>query len=202
MIYFEDECNEDILVANALYKLSESCIVGVTPWYYGKYRSLPNFFVFRGPTQAACLGRFAADVVLCGPFSGVMTTCLMLGLRIVPVHTRTVHNLRNGKRSRFSTLLAKQNPLSCKRFLDWLPALDMEDRAGLTRRINDAAFWERYEKMLPALQRHVTGRFRLEGASRHTAGLIEHIILKDSLLTEALKRQNCISENSPKNFRA
>lgn len=98
-IYLEDECNEDIRVANALYKLSESCIVGVKPWYYGKYRSLPNLFVFRGPAQVAHLGRFAADVVLCGAFSGVLTTCLMLGLRIVPVYTRTVHNLRNGEKA-------------------------------------------------------------------------------------------------------
>lgn len=202
VIYYEDECNEDILVADALYKLSKYCIVGIKPWYYGKYRALPNLFTFRGAGPVAQLGRFAADVILSGPFSGIMTTSLMLGLRFIPVHTRLVHNLRKGERSTFSALLARQHPLyCCKRILDWWPAQDIQDTDGLMKRIGDAVQWKRYEKMLPALQRHAVGRFRLEGAARHTAGLIEHIILKGTLLTRELKQLQNTSENFPKGFR-
>lgn len=202
VVYYEDECNEDIVVADALYKLSKYCIVGIKPWYYGKYRALPHLFAFRGAGPVAQLGRFAADVVLSGPFSGIMTTSLMLGLRFIPVHTRMVHNLRKGERSTFAALLARQHPLyCCKRILDWWPAQDIQNTAGLMKRIGDAVEWKRYEKMLPALQRHALGRFRLEGAARHTAGLIEHIILKGTLLTRELKQLQNTSENFPKGFR-
>lgn len=131
--------------------------------------------------------RFAADVILAHPASGVFTTCLLLGLRVLPVLTD-----RQAAASGSTDLVPWQER-------DWgsdRPAMEAARLLGgpydashlgmLADVIEDEDFWQEYDAAGPEFRRRFFGACRIEGAAEHAAKLLLRVAIRGTFGEDTL----------------
>lgn len=172
-------------------RLSRHYFVIFKPYYF-----LPEHQILLGTPSTATIQdtltvapgcmRFAADVILASPLSGVFTTCLMLGLAVLPLLTE--HQALPQARK---TFVPWQNALTAQyeeqRLAGLLGGVFSTDRlAALEKRLEDEAFWREYAQRLPLAQQKFFGRYATEGAARHAARLLLRVALRGSFGPDTL----------------
>lgn len=175
-------------------RLSRQCFVIFKPYYF-----LPEHHALTGAPSIATIQdtltlapgcmRFAADVILASPLSGVFTTCLMLGLAVLPLLTE--HQALPQARETFvpwQNALAEHNEE--QRLARLLGGIFSTRRLpALEKRLEDGVFWREYTKRLPIVQREFFGRYKTEGAARHAALLLLRVALRGSFGPDTFLRR-------------
>lgn len=175
-------------------RLSRRYFVIFKPYYFlpehGCLPGTPSTAVIQDTLTIApgCM-RFAADAILASPLSGVFTTCVMLGLTVLPLLTQ--HQALPQARETFvpwqnvMAMHSKEQHLagilggSCS--TDRLPALE--------KRLEDRVFRREYTKCLPLVQREFFGRYATEGAARQAARLLLRVALRGGFGAETFLRR-------------
>ncbi|WP_165174944.1 hypothetical protein [Desulfovibrio sp. ZJ369] len=174
--------------------LSRHYFVIFKPYYF-----LPEHQILLGAPSTATIQdtltiapgcmRFAADVILASPLSGVFTTCLMLGLAVLPLLTE--HQALPQARE---TFVPWQNALAAhneeQRLAGLLGGVFSTDRLpALEKRMEDGVYWRKYTQCLPLVQRKFFGRYATEGAARYAARLLLRVALRGSFGPDTFLRR-------------
>lgn len=177
------DCPEEQI--RTVLRLSRRYFVIFKPFYFlSAHEALlraPSTVVIRDTLTIApgCM-RFAADVILASPISGVFTTCLMLGLAVLPLLTE--HQALPQARETFApwqqVLAAHYEELRLAALLGGVFSTDR--LSALENRLEDNVFWREYRQCLPLVQREFFGRYETEGAARHAARLLLRVALRGS----------------------
>lgn len=175
-------------------RLSRQYFVIFKPYYF-----LPEHQALLGSPSIAAIQdtlsiapgcmRFAADVILASPLSGVFTTCLMLGLPVLPLLTE--HQALPHARE---TFVPWQDSLAAhheeQRLAGLLGGIFSTGRLPvLEKRLEDGAYWREYAECLPRVQREFFGRYATEGAARHAARLLLRVALRGSFGADLFLRR-------------
>lgn len=121
-----------------------------------------NIFVF-DKSSINYLARYAADVTLSIAFGGFLTTSIMIGARTIPIYTQKIFPWASfyNERRQVSFTNHLQNSLMAlpARIMDYLTPLSIENTEAILDRMNDEAYWKRYEQLLPEIHSYVFGNF-------------------------------------------
>ena len=120
--------------------------------------------------------RFAADVILTSPLSGVFTTSLLLRQHVMPF--LTWHQSASRDHNAFAPWKARMPPA------DALPELHIARKLGgpfdnktlhaMQKNMDNPHYWQRYDAAQQALLRGFFGDYRIEGAALRAArGLLD-----------------------------
>jgi len=143
----------------------------------GKY----VFFFNQHSQQYNRLLRYASDFIMSACFSGTLATSLMMGLRIIPIHTQhiypTVATYQRKILFSFSKHIRTGFAAIPVKIMDYLPSICINATDMLHDRIFDYEYWKKYDLLLPQIQRAVFGRYLLgEAALQRAKGFIVRLL--------------------------
>lgn len=168
-----DQPDEQI---DAVRQLADTRTVLFKPYYdqpaYEALSGIPGVHLIRNSVQVSPNAmRFAADIILTSPLSGVFTTCQMLRQRVMPFLTWRQSSVQERDtffpwRSRLS-LESDQPELLIARKLGG--PFDNSSLSELKRHLTDPRYWQDYGIKQEALLRAFFGDYRIEGAALRAA---------------------------------
>lgn len=146
----------------------------------------PNIF-YTDDESVSFLMRYAADANLLHFYSGGFTTSVMLGMRTIPVHTQRLKAQIPPEFFNYNFLLRNTGGLSI-RIMHNLGPLNIESTDMLLDRINDEAYWERYEKEIPLVQSAHFGNYYIgDQAVDRCVFYIKRVLEHGSFAPQSLK---------------
>ena len=186
--FLQDEIGHDGQTVQGLAKLAEYATIIAKPL---TPLNLPSS-ILQWPSKsfAPNLLRFASDFMLAGFHSGTFASSLMLGLHVIPYHTRIVY--KNGRAAghlgnykSFLHLEKTGNPHICPYCIEQMGfTMDLEDTKGIVDLMNNNTFWDDYHARLPQMQKSIFGDYIIEGAAQKTAMLAMRALVKGSFGTD------------------
>lgn len=165
---------------DAVRQLADTRTVLFKPFYdhpaYEALSDIAGTHLIRNSVQVSPNAmRFAADIILASPLSGVFTTCLLLRQRVIPFFTWHQSFVRD--RDAFAPWKARL-PLE-----NTLPEVHIARKLGgpydnktlpvLKKHLSNLCYWQNYGTAQEALLRSFFGDYRIEGtAMRAARGLL------------------------------
>lgn len=161
---------------DAVHQLADTRTVLFKPFHdrpvYDALNGIPGVRLIRDSIHVSPnIMRFAADIILTSPLSGVFTTSLLLRLRVLPFFTW--HQSASRDHDAFAPWKARLPPT------DALPELHIARKLGgpfdnktmhlMRKNMDNPRYWQGYETALQALLPAFFGDCRIEGAAERAA---------------------------------
>lgn len=200
--YFVDEIADFAQAHAGLSSITDDYIVAIKT--FGDYMVQ---FPFNGvhvieQRQHNDLIRLGSDFILAGVASGSLATCMMIGLRAIPIYTQTLHRnaVTRGQFYRKEVETLTPYPLTVENLAgrtsgyatELVPVVDLGDAAMLRERLEDDAIWDGFEARVDAWSQEARayGSYLKVGAAAKTADMIRAIAWNGTLGDDAEMTQS------------
>ena len=168
-----------------------------------------NIHMCAEPTAGSFLLRFAADYILAAYASGVFTTSIMLGLRVIPVYTQRIDSFGKGGRGdlvieekqrwhSYTTIFQRKKSMHAD-ICEHITPLHILDTDSIFARMHDADYWKRYDEGIASVQRKIFGRCYVDDGPRRAAHYIKNLLRHGTFLTPEISALDNEVQGSLKN---
>lgn len=137
--------------------------------------------------------RFGSDYILAGSQSGTLTSCAMLGMRVIPYHTEIIYNNCKDRERYYKSLktgfgdtldLEQVASISFPRhkwhgFNKVIESLLITNIDAIVKLVNDKAFWDVYEHTANEWQSSSFGKYHLHDSADVVYSLVKSLHPRD-----------------------
>jgi hypothetical protein len=167
-----------------------------------------NIFTFTDKIWGTWLPRFAADFILAGYRSGSLSTAVMLGFPVIPVYTQYIDTFYKGGSYKIHGAQCDTNTRRFKIFTDCIGGvfsaimkhitpINISATDMILERINDVAYWKRYEDNISSIQHSIFGRYYTQDAPARAAAYVKNILQHGTMLAADIAALNKSFEGQP-----